>query len=132
MKFVFNWCTDFTEDDPKFTGSSSRRIILEKSKKRAVYATVYKAEDGTEKIGVNVVTLKAPNSWHLEYYGEDDNEIGDYKLVNLGKGKTKLNMVFKEMWKTPKIPTIEEQVSDSGRHWDQYIAALESEYNAQK
>ena len=132
MKFVFNWCTDFTEDDPKLTGSSSRRLILEKSKKRAVYASIYKAEDGREKIGVNLVTLKAPTSWHLEFYGEEDTEIGDYKLSTLGKGKTKLNMVFKEKWKTPKFPTIEEQVTDSGRQWDQYIAALESEYNAQK
>ena len=132
MKFVFNWCTDFREDDPRITGSSSRRIILEKSKKRVVYASVYKGNDGTEKIGVNLVTLKSPNSWHLEFFGEEDTEIGDYKLLNLGKGKTKLNMTFKEKWKIHPVPTVEEQVRDSDHSWDQYAAALESEYNSQK
>jgi len=132
MKFVFNWCTDFKEDDPRITGSSSRRIILEKSKKRVVYASVYKGSDGTEKIGVNFVTLKSPTSWHLEFFGEEDNEIGEYKLLNLGKNKTKLNMVFKESWKTSEFPTVEEQVRDSGHQWDQYVSALEAEYNSSK
>ena len=132
MKFVFNWCTDFREDDPRITGSSSRRIILEKTKKRVVYASVYKGSDGTEKIGVNLVALKSPTSWHLEFYGEEDTEIGEYKLLSLGKAKTKLNMVFKEKWKTPEFPTVEEQVRDSDHHWDQYVSALESEYNSQK
>jgi hypothetical protein len=132
MKFVFNWCTDFREDDPRITGSSSRRIILEKSKKRVVYASVYKGSDGTEKIGVNFVTLKSPTSWHLEFFGEEDNEIGEYKLSNLGKNKTKLNMVFKESWKMSEFPTVEEQVRDSGHQWDQYVSALEAEYNSSK
>jgi len=131
-RYVFNWCTDFTEDDPKLTGSSSKRIILEKSKKRVVYASNYTGDDGNQKIGVNIVTLKSPTSWHLEFFGEEDNEIGDYKLSSLGKSKTKLNMVFKEKWKKVEVPTIEEQEKDSGIVWDKYVAALESDYNAQK
>ena len=103
---------------------------MEKTKKQVVYASVYKGSDGIEKIGANFVTLKSPTSWHLEYFGEDDNETGDYKLVNLGKGKTKLNMVFKESWKTPEFPTVEEQVRDSGHIGTRYVAALEAEYNS--
>jgi hypothetical protein len=129
MKFVFNWCTDFREDDPQLTGSKSKRIILEKTRKRVVYASLYTGNDGSQKVGVNIVTLKPPSSWHLEFFGEEDNEIGDYKLVSQGKNKTKLNMVFKETWKTPTVPTIEEQVESTSKTWDQYVQALEREYS---
>jgi len=132
IRYVFNWCTDLAEDDPQLTGSKSRRIILEKTKKRAVYASLYTGSDGNEKIGVNLVTLKAPISWHLEFFGEEDDEIGDYKLSSLGKNKTKLTMVFKEKWKTEKIPTIEEQVESTDKVWGQYVEALEKDYNSGK
>jgi len=130
MKYVFNWCTDFREDDPALTGSKSQRKILEKTKKRVVYASIYTGNDGSLKVGVNIVTLKSPVSWHMEYFGEEDVELGDYKLVSLGKNKTKLNMVFKEKWKTETIPTIEEQVESTNKVWDQYVAALEKDYNS--
>jgi len=132
LRYVFNWCTDFREDDPALTNSKGIRKILEKTKKRVVYAQLDPQEDGTQKIGVDYVTLKPPNSWHLEYFGEDDNEIGDYKLTSLGKNKTKLIMVFKESWKLEKVPTIEEQVESTSRSWDQFVAALERDYNLGK
>jgi hypothetical protein len=132
LRYVFNWCTDFREDDPALTNSKGSRKILEKTKKRVVYAQLDPQEDGTQKIGVDYVTLKSPNSWHLEYFGEDDNEIGDYKLTSLGKSKTKLTMVFKESWKLEKVPTIEEQVESTSRTWDKYVAALEQDYNSGK
>jgi hypothetical protein len=129
---VFNWCTDFRENDPALTGSNGKRIMLEKTKKRAVYASVYTGKDGNQKIGVNIVTLKAPTSWHLEYFGEEDTEIGDYKIVSLGKNKTKLNMVFKETWKIDGEPSIEEQVESASKDWDKYVAVLEEEYTSSK
>jgi len=130
LRFAFNWCTDFREDDPQLTGSKSRRITLEKTKKRVVYAEVYTGDDGNQKVGVNIVTLKSPTSWNLEFFGEEDNEIGDYKLSSLGKNKTKLNMVFKETWKTETIPTVEERAESTNKVWDQYVAALEKEFIA--
>jgi hypothetical protein len=132
LRFVFNWCTDFREDDPLLTGSKGTRKILEKTKKRVVYAQLDPQEDGSQKVGVDYVILKPPTSWHLEYFGEDDNEIGDYKLTRLGKNKTKLTMVFKESWKLENVPTIEEQVASTNRSWDQYVAALEKEYSSSK
>ena len=82
-----------------------------------MYAQRIPQEDGTQKIGVDYVTLKSPNSWHLEFFGEDDTEIGDYKLTSLGKSKTKLTMVFKESWKLEKVPTTEEQVESTSSVW---------------
>ncbi len=132
LRYVYNWCTDFREDDPALTNSTGTRKILEKTKKRVVYAQLDPQTDGSQKIGVDYVTLKPPSSWHLEFFGEDDNEIGDYKLTSLGKNKTKLTMTFKESWKLVKPPTLDEQIASTSRSWDQFVAALEKEYNSGK
>ena len=87
LEYVFDWCTDFSENDPKITGSKSQRRILEKTKKRVIYAQLYKGEDGSEKVAVDIVTLKAPTSWHLDYFGEEDDETGEYKSNAWGTTK---------------------------------------------
>ncbi len=133
QKFVFDWCTDFREDDPKITGSLGKRKILEKTRKKAIYVSTYKGSDGASKTNVNIVTLKPPTSWHLDQFGEEDNEVGEYKLTKVGKNKTRLDMVFKETWKDiAEIPSIEEQISGVNRFWDIYVAALEKEYQSTK
>jgi hypothetical protein len=41
-------------------------------------------------------------------------------------------MVFKETWKDiAKIPTIKEQTDSTNKSWDQFIAALEKDYEAE-
>ena len=131
--YVYDWCTDFREDDSKITGSKSQRKILEKTKKRVIYVQIYKGEDGKQKVAVNIVTLRPPNAWHLDYFGEEDDEIGDYVVKNLGKDKTRLDMVFKEKWKNvAKIPSIEEQTKQSNKSWDKFVEALEKDYNSEK
>jgi hypothetical protein len=131
LKFVFDWCTDFSEEDPKITGSSNIRKILNKSKKKVVYAQLYKGDDGSQKVAVDIVTLKSPNSWHLDYFGEEDDEQGDYRLRKLPGNKTRLDMVFKENWKNvSKVPTIKEQVDHTNEIWDKYIEALGRDYRA--
>ncbi|HZW55250.1 MAG TPA: hypothetical protein VFF30_03090 [Nitrososphaerales archaeon] len=132
LNYVYNWCTDFSEDDPKITGSRSQRKILQKTSKQVVYAQLYEGADGKPKVAVDIVTLNpSKKTWHLDYFGEEDDETGDYKLTSVGKNKTKLDMVFKERWKNiSTVPTKEEQVEQTSRIWDKYIAALEREYNS--
>ncbi len=130
LKFVYEWCTDFSPGDPQITGSSSRRTILEKTKKRAIYVVSYKGADGSPKLNVNIVSLKPPNAWHLDQFGEEDNETGDYVLTSLGKGRTRLDMVFKERWKRiAKIPSIKEQITNTEKVWNKYAAALKKDYS---
>jgi hypothetical protein len=129
LRYVYGWCTDFDEDDPKITGSKSQRRVVEKTKKRVVYVQIYQGADGKEKVAVSYVTLKPPNAWDLEQFGEEDYETGTYRLKSLGKNKTRLDMVFKETWKDiAKIPSIEEQVDGTIKVWDKYAAALESDH----
>lgn len=132
LRYAYEWCTDFREDDSKLTGSSSKRKIVEKTKKRSVYIMIYEGADGKEKVAVSYVTLKPPNAWSLEQFGEEDYETGEYRLKSLGKNKTRIDMVFKETWKDiAKIPTIKEQTDGSDRAWDKFVSALEKDYKAE-
>jgi hypothetical protein len=128
-KFVYEWCTDFSEDDPKITGSSSKRIIVEKTKKKAIYVVNYTGSDGKQKTNVNIVSLNPAKSWHLDQFGQEDNETGDYKITSLGKNKTRLDMTFKEKWKDiAKIPSIKEQRDGTEEFWDKLVSALEKDF----
>lgn len=131
--YAYDWCTDFRETDPQITGSKSQRRVLHKTKKKAIYVQIYEGADGKEKVAVDIVTLKPPTSWHLDYFGEEDDETGEYRLKKLGENKTRLDMVFKEKWKNiAKIPSIEEQIRSTNETWDKYVAALEKEYKSRK
>jgi hypothetical protein len=132
LSYAFKWCTDFREDDTQLIGSKSQRKILEKSKKRVIYATLYNNEKGEQKVAIDIVALKPPRSWDLEYFGEEDDETGTYRLTSLGKSKTRLDMVFKEKWKISNPPSKDWQVQHTSGVWDKYVAALERDYNSGK
>jgi len=127
LRFVYNWCTDFREDDNKITGSKTRRIILQKTKQRVVYISAYRSSGGS-RYGVNIVTLHPPNGWHLDYAGEEADEIGDYRLTRLDPVRTRLDMTFKEKYKIRDAPTRKEDMKQTSEMWDRYVAALERGY----
>ena len=130
LRFVYDWCTDYREDDYKITGAKSRRLIVEKTKSRVVYITQQKgAKAGTV---VNIVTLRPPNGWHLNSIGDQRNETGRYHLRKLGPRSTKLDMVFKFKWKIGPAPTRTEFLEHLNEIWDKYAAALENDYKRKK
>lgn len=129
IRFVYEWCTDYSSEDSKITKAKYPRIILEKSKTRAVYASYKQGSDGKPKLAVRVVTLHPRTySWHLDYFAEEDLEVGEYKLTELGRQKTRLNMVLKNRWKKGKSPS-QRQFERSAKHaWDSYTPELEKDY----
>jgi len=130
IKFVYDWWTDYREDDPQLYGASYRRIILEKSKKRAIYASNKKGSDGNEKLAVRIVTLSPSTfSWHLDNVAEEDLEKGEYRLKKLGKDRTKLEMVFRNTWKSGPSPSKEEYEAETKATWDAFAPALERDYS---
>jgi hypothetical protein len=131
LRFVYEWCTDYREDDTKITGSKSKRTILEKTKQRVIYTVRYKNR-GEVWNAANIVTLFPPRSWHLDSIGDEDDEVGDYKLTALGSKKTRLDMIFKEIWKTSNIPNHAAYVKQTSEIWDKYKAALEKDYGKRK
>ena len=65
LKFAYDWCTDYREDDHEITGSIRRKVILEKTAKKAVYVYLWNDETGKQQMSANTVSLKHPSSWHL-------------------------------------------------------------------
>ena len=132
LSYVFSWCTDYREDDPELTGSKSKRKILEKTRKRVIYAQLYNDDKGRERVAVDIVSLRSPKYWHLDFFGEEDDETGEYKLISLGKKRTRLDMTFKEKWKIPNPPTKAWQIQHTNEIWDKYVSALEHDYNSER
>ena len=130
LRFVYKWCTDFREDDGKLTGSTARRHIVDKSKRRVCWVSHYTdPKTGSELEGIRIVDLKPPNAWHLDAVGEDYLEIADYHLTAVGKGKTKLDMTMRLKYKEAPDQTKEEWENGTSNQWDTYKAVLEKEYS---
>ena len=127
LKFVYNWCTDFREDDNKIVGSRTRRTILQKTRRRVIFMTTQRRRGKTIS-AVRIVTLHPPDSWHLDKVGHENDEIGDYRLRRLGPKKTRLDMKFKAKYKIAHAPRANENTKQTNRVWDRYTAALEKDY----
>lgn len=128
IKFVFNWCTDYQETDPDITGSKRKRIVLDRSKTRVVYAALFD-EDGRTHVSVYDVKLKPPGSWHYDIFDPDRVGTGDYKLKRLSSRSTELRIIFRNRYKNPtKMESVQEYTGRLNTLWDKYIAALEKEY----
>jgi hypothetical protein len=131
LPFVYRWCTDFRADDNKITGSRTQRKILQKTKKRTIYVSIY-GSSRKPKLGINIVSLKPPKAWHLDFVGEDDDETGDYKLTRLSPTQTRLDMVFREKYKIRDHPSQAEDTKHTSDIWDKYVEALERDYRNKK
>ena len=127
--YVFAWCTDFREDDNKYTGSKAVRTILENTQERVVWRVRYKeGKDFAE--GVRAVWLSPPKSWHLDTCG-DGREVGDYKLTTLGKSKTRLDMKFVVTYDSKdEVEDKDEWEADGVEDWKFYKKALEADFKA--
>lgn len=125
--FVFNWCTDYREDDYKMTGSTARRRFLERTKHRIIWIVKYKVGKRSME-GVRAVWLKPPNSWHFDTCG-DGREVGDYDLHELKNGKTRLDMVFRVTYDDPnEVESQAKWTKMAERNWSIFAKFLEKDY----
>jgi hypothetical protein len=131
IEYVFAWCTDFREDDAKYTGSKAVRKILEKSPERVIWRVRYKEGKGFEE-GVRAVWLSPPKSWRLDTCG-DGREVGEYKLKALGKSKTRLDMKFVVTYDSKdEVEDKDEWEAGGVKDWKIYKKALEADFKARK
>ena len=129
LKFVYDWCTDYREDDNQITGSKAQFKILQKTNRRVIYLRTYE-RDGRTMIGVKMVTLRPPQAWHLDQVGEDEDAIGIYKLTRVGSEETRLDMTFTEKYRISDAHTKEEDRKVTDQMWDKYVSALEKDYTS--
>jgi len=127
LKFVYNWCTDYREDDNELTGSKAQFKILQKTSRRVIYLRTLE-RDGKTMIGVKMVTLRPPKAWYLDQVGDDEDAIGVYRLTRAEPEETRLDMKFTEKYKISGAPTKEQDRKETDQMWDKYVAALEKDY----
>jgi hypothetical protein len=127
LRYVYEWCTDYREDDNRITGSKTQFSILQKTNRRVIYLSTSKWQ-GKVMVGVKMVTLRPPNAWYLDQVGQVEDAIGIYTLTRLGPEKTRLDMRFTEKYKVRDAPTKEQDRNAIARMWDKYAAALEKDY----
>ena len=77
---------------------------------------------------VRIVSLNPPDSWHLDWIGDENDEAGDYQLTRLGPRKTQLKAIFKVKPKTSNTPTKTKMMKSVNSVWDKYVNALENDY----
>jgi hypothetical protein len=127
IDFVFEWCTDFREDDGKMTGSTAKRKFLEQTKERVVWMSEFK-EKGKSKEGVRVVWLHPPDLWTLATCG-DTNEVGEYRLTQKGKNKTRLDMKFHITHGTKdEVEDKKKWEKEVTEEWEIFARHLETDY----
>ncbi len=129
IQFVFDWCTDFREDDYKLTDSSSRRTMYNRSGEKVVYVDEERV-GGEVRRSKSEVSLFPPNRWVLNAEGDVENEEGEYQLETKGKSATVLTMTFRVSHKLKPIPSKAKWEKDSNEFWDKLVVALEKEYGA--
>ena len=105
--------------------------MLLKTARRVVYASIYES-NGKLRNAVNVVTLYPPRAWHLDFIGDEDDELADYLLTRLGPGRTRLDMKFEEHYKTRRAPSVAQDLKHTHQVWDRYVTALEKDYADQR
>lgn len=126
LDFVYAWCTDYREDDPKMLGSKLRRAFHEKTSKRVIWTIT--GGDHSSGDPVRVVWLRPPDAWRLETCG-DEVLVGDYKLTALGKNRTRLDMNFTQTH-SKKKDVRDRKTFEAGTldHWDHYAKFLERDF----
>ena len=130
LPYVFDWCTDFREDDHLITGSTGGKKNIERAGDKVTY--VSEQEKSGRIVRRNyVVTLMSPDRWHVEARGEEKDSTGDYRLYSEGDG-TRFEMTFDMTYKVGPGPPKEEVEREDNEEWDKYVAALVADYRQGK
>lgn len=129
LDYVFQWCTDFREDDGKMVGSKAKKTFVERTDKRIIWISAYK-EKGKTREDIRVVWLRPPDAWHLDTCG-DGREVGEYQLSEKGKNKTRLDMKFSISYDNrDDVPDKKKWEKDVDEEWDTFARYLEDDYKA--
>jgi len=126
VRFVYDWCTDYSAKDPNIPGAKQRRRIIEKTKNRAVY--INQMKDAKTRTTVNIVKFHPPDRWHLDLIGEERNGTGEYRLRKVGPRRTRLDITLEMKWKIAEAPTRTEFHQYISSLWSKYVVALERDF----
>jgi hypothetical protein len=127
---VFDWCTDYREDDHKITGDPGVEKILEKTKERVMYR-IDDEKDGRKMSQLTTVWLMPPKRWVAYGKGDKWDFIAEYTLTRKGKN-TKLDIWIDEVGKLGPPQSLQGQEAWLSGHWDKILNGFYKEREAKK
>ncbi|MCI4351541.1 MAG: hypothetical protein L3K15_08540 [Thermoplasmata archaeon] len=133
LRFVFDWCTDFSPTDPKLEGDTYERRVVERDARRVVVEDLYESPEGW-RWSREVIKLRPPHAWHMEGVGNRRNVIADYALTEPAPGVVELELRWRRrpsLLKFDRAPKIRAQ-KEGKRSWQRFARALERDYRASK
>jgi hypothetical protein len=134
LDFVFQWCTDYRDDDDRITDSMyhyQARIAL-REPNRVVRIITVPGKNRNRSTDVEIIEMRPPDRWHLTKMSVTDDETGSYRLTARGPSLTLLDMRFRRIWKASKPPNWVQYRALFNRVWDRYIEVIETEYRRRR
>lgn len=131
LRFAYDWCTDFTPDDPRLEEEPYERRILKRSRRRVLYEDLEPADDGWHWARYDV-TLRPPDRWHMESVGNYRSVVADYALTPIPGGRTEFHLRYRR--RSGPLPS--RALSKAARErslartWQRFKSELEREYQA--
>jgi hypothetical protein len=130
VRYAYDWCTDFRNDDGKFSRSKPRFRVLRVGPDRVVRIRTPRVRARTPAIALELIRLNPPDAWHVDQIDEADLETTDYKVSRITPKQTRVTLVITERWMVPRHPARSEYRRAVTRYWDGLVAALEKRYQS--
>jgi 2-polyprenyl-6-methoxyphenol hydroxylase-like FAD-dependent oxidoreductase len=95
LSFAYEWCTDYTPEDPAITGEDKafglQRRIVQRASDQVVFENIYDHGAGWawER---HTVSLRPPDRWHSNGYGNYHETHLDYHLSELPGNRTRFDL----------------------------------------
>lgn len=131
LRFVYDWCTDFTPNDAELEGESYQRKVVSRTRHQVIFEDLEEGKDGwgwTRK----TIDLLPPSHWTMDGVGNRRDIRARYSLTSLPDGRTQLDLwahrrVKVAGGKNPSKPSWEREVT---AEWRLFARNLEKDYRA--
>jgi hypothetical protein len=132
MKEVFDWCTDFRDDDPQKVHArpTHKMKVLEKTAQR-VKLTEEWVENGRGMKETATIYLHPPDRWNMESSGDMWDSRAAYRLTPEGD-KTRIVITLDEVFKVDPHPKPEDTAKWLSDFWDTILDAFYAETGRSK
>jgi hypothetical protein len=133
LPFVFDWCTDYSPEDPTLEKDEYTRRILSRKPRQVVYEDLSDTPNGW-LWSRQVVSLHPPNRWHAEATGNHRAWSLDYELVERPRGVTELRFrgVRRATFPGERNPPKARLERELRQSWKNFGRALERDFRAHK
>ncbi|HYK94118.1 MAG TPA: hypothetical protein VEY07_08790 [Thermoplasmata archaeon] len=129
LRFVYDWCTDFTPSDAKWEGEKYERRILTRDPNRIVYEDVEWEGNGWFWARTDV-RLRPPGRWQMESVGNRRLSRAEYALRTTRDGRTVLELRLRRKPSLVPAKKLSKRAREASvsRAWKNFARALESDY----